>query len=336
MLPLALLVASLVLTLHQEPVQPAPLVAHGAIELPNVEGRIDHLAIDLSGERVFVAARGNDTVEVLDLAARKHLRSLKVPGEPQGILYLADAQQLVVASGKQGTCEVYDGATLEHVKRVELGSDADNLRYDARTRRVFVAYGEGALGIVDAATWTVLGSVPLEGHPESFQLDASAERAFVNVPDAKQLVQLDLVKRATLATWTVDEAAANFPMVLVPPDERRVDARRADAWLVLGCRSPAKLVVRTTKGERVGTFELAGDVDDLFHDAKRARVLAVCGAGFVDVFALEAAGLRRVAQVATAAGARTGLYVPEREQLLVAVPHRDAQRAEVRVFDVRE
>lgn len=331
MIPLALLVAPLALQASAQSAAPAPLVARGAIELPGVEGRIDHLAVDLAGARAFVAARGNDTVEVLDLAAGKHVRSLKVPGEPQGILYLAEAQQLVVSSGREGTCEVFDGASLEHVKRVELGTDADNLRFDPQTRRVFVAYGEGALGIVDAQRWTVLGRIALAGHPESFQLDASAERAYVNVPDAQQLVALDLATRVALATWTVDEAAANFPMVLVPPG-----AGRAEAWLVLGCRSPSRLVVRTTKGERVGGYELAGDVDDLFHDARRQRVLAVCGAGSVDVFALEPAGLRRVAQVATAPGARTGLYVPEREQLLVAVPHRDAQRAEVRLFDVRE
>jgi len=310
---------------------PEPLVLRASIALPEVEGRIDHLAVDLAGQRAFMAARGNDTVEVLDLAGQKHVLSLRVPGEPQGILYLADSRQLVVASGKQGTCDVFDGSTLERVASVDLGEDADNLRYDARTRRVFVAYGEGALGIVDASTWKVLGSVALAGHPESFQLDAAGERAFVNVPDAKQLVALDLAARAPLATWEVDEAAANFPMVLVPPG-----AGRTEAWLVLGCRSPGMLVVRTTAGERVGAFELAGDVDDLFHDAKRERVLAVCGAGSVDVFALEAAGLRRIAQVPTSPGARTGLYVPERDQLLVAVPHRDEQDAELRVFDLRD
>lgn len=37
----------------------------------------------------------------------------------------------------------------------------------------------------------------------------------------------------------------------------------------------------------------------------------------------------------TAAGARTGLFVPDQDRLYVAVPHRGSQRAEVRVYEPR-
>ena len=40
----------------------------GSVPLPGVEGRFDHFAVDLKGKRLFVAALGNDTVEVIDLA----------------------------------------------------------------------------------------------------------------------------------------------------------------------------------------------------------------------------------------------------------------------------
>src|SRR5713101_6899723 len=39
------------------------------IPLDGVEGRIDHFGLDAKGKRLFVAALGNDTVEVVDLAA---------------------------------------------------------------------------------------------------------------------------------------------------------------------------------------------------------------------------------------------------------------------------
>ena len=48
----------------------APLRLVGAIEIPAVRGRIDHLAVDLAHERLFVAALGNNTVEVIDLRDR--------------------------------------------------------------------------------------------------------------------------------------------------------------------------------------------------------------------------------------------------------------------------
>jgi hypothetical protein len=40
--------------------------------------------------------------------------------------------------------------------------------------------------------------------------------------------------------------------------------------------------------------------------------------------------------VSTAPGARTSLFVPEQSRLYLAVPHRGGQRAEIRVYDVRD
>ena len=62
-----------------------PLTLARAIELPHVEGRIDHLALDSTGERLFVAALGNNTVEVVDVKNGTHLKSLPGFREPKGI-----------------------------------------------------------------------------------------------------------------------------------------------------------------------------------------------------------------------------------------------------------
>src|SRR5258708_41075 len=48
-------------------VEPASLTLTKTFPLNGVKGRIDHLAIDAKGRRLFVAALGNDTVEILDL-----------------------------------------------------------------------------------------------------------------------------------------------------------------------------------------------------------------------------------------------------------------------------
>lgn len=327
--------ASLLVALPAAPQEPSPpsepLALVATIALPGVEGRIDHLAVDLERRRLFVAALGNDSVEVLDLAAGRSIESLSGPEEPQGILWLADSDRLIVASGGGGTCEVYDGESLERIASVPVGADADNLRYDERRARVYVGC-EGALGILDAKTWKALDPIPLEAHAESFQLDASGDRAFVNLPGARAVAVVDLERRAVVATWKVEEAAANYPMVLVPGATVAEEGR-----CLLGCRSPSKLVVRSQPdGAPVATLELSGDADDLFYDRERRRVYAACGEGFVDVFDREPAGLRRSARVATAPGARTCLFVPELDRLFVAVPHRGEQRAEIRVLAVRD
>ena len=87
----------------------APLKLVHTLPLPDVEGRIDHLAIDVQGQRLFVAALGNDTVEVIDLRTGTRAQTLKGFQEPQGILFLADLNQLVVTNGGTGTCELLDG-----------------------------------------------------------------------------------------------------------------------------------------------------------------------------------------------------------------------------------
>src|SRR5579862_7187160 len=59
-----------------------PLIADKEIPLPGVEGRIDHLSVDVKGQRLFVSALGNGTVEVIDLHAGRVLREIKGLEEP--------------------------------------------------------------------------------------------------------------------------------------------------------------------------------------------------------------------------------------------------------------
>lgn len=322
---------------RQEPAPAAdgavPLALSASIELPGVRGRIDHLAVDLARGRAFVAALGNDSVEVVDLEGARHLRSVGGLGEPQGILYLAGSDRVVVACGEGGACVVLDGTTLERVARIEVGSDPDNLRYDAQGERVVVAFGSGALGVLDARDWKSVGRATLDGHPEGFQLDRDGSRAWVNVPGARQIALVDLRALEVRATWPLEEAGANYPMALVPPGE---GAPADDAGLLLvGCRSPAKLVVRSAStGDRVQALDLSGDTDDIFYDARRRRAYAVCGAGTVDVLERdEHGGFHLLARVPTAPGARTGLFVPERDELLVAAPARGGQPARILRFN---
>lgn len=298
------------------------------IPLPGVEGRIDHLAADGKGKRLFVAALGNNTLEVVDLAAGKVVRSIGGLREPQGVAYLPEANLAVVAAGADGACVVYDGATLDRARAVKLGADADNVRYDAGARRVYVGYGEGALGVFDpAGSLPSAGEFRLAGHPESFQLETAGPRIFVNVPDAKQVAVVDREKGAVVATWPMTDAQRNYPMALDETNHR----------LFVGCRKPARLVVLdTAAGKEVAALDASGDADDLFVDAAAKRIYMICGEGFVDVFAPDGAdAYRRVARVPTATGARTGLFVPDRGVLFVAVPHRGDQQAEIREFNTR-
>lgn len=296
-----------------------------AIELPGVEGRIDHMAFDAARQRLFVAALGNNTVEVIDVNAGREVKSLVGFSEPQGMVYLAEFNRLYVANGGDGTLRVVDATTLATMATVKFDDDdADNVRYDAASKLVYVGYGSGELGIVDPGTNALLGTIPLPGHPESFQLEQRSSRIFVNVPGAHEVAVVDRTAKTKTGSWSPGLATGNFPMAL---DEAN---RRA----FVGCRWPARLLVfDTATGREVARLDLHGDCDDLFFDARRKLIYASCGAGFIDIFEQVGSDEYRLKEaVATVAKARTCLFAGDR--LYLAVPRRGNEPALVRVYDI--
>src|SRR5690349_7400884 len=79
--------------------EPSTLALAKTIPLPGVKGRFDHFAIDAKHQRLFVAALGNNSLEIVDLAAGKRLHSIEGLHKPQGVLYLAEPNRIYVANG---------------------------------------------------------------------------------------------------------------------------------------------------------------------------------------------------------------------------------------------
>jgi len=306
--------------------QTAPLKLTETIALPGVEGRIDHFAFDAAGERLFVCALGNNTVEVVDLRKGVRVHSITGFGAPQGIAYIPELNRIFVANDKGGICKIYDGKSFEAVGELDFKDDADNVRYDDATKKVYVGFGSGGIAVVNAPDGKQIGSIKLSAHPEAFELEKTGKRIFANVPNSRHVAVIDRDKSEVVATWKTDLAFANFPMAL---DE-------AHHSLFIGCRMPSKLVVlNTDSGDVVAKIDISGDPDDVFYDRKRHRIYAICGAGKVDIIEqTDANNYKALTKIDTANGARTGLFVPERDTLFVAVPHRGAQQAEIRAYRV--
>jgi YVTN family beta-propeller protein len=294
--------------------------------LPGVTGRFDHFAVDLKGQRLFVAALGNDTVEVIDIAGGKRGRTVKGLRKPQGVAYLTERNQLVVASGGDGTVKFFNGTTYAAGQTLLSLDDADNVRVDGANNTIYAGYGDGALAVIDSATGKLSASIKLAGHPESFQLDQHGSRIFVNVPDAKHVAVVDRKSRNVVATWPLTELQANYPMSLDEPNHR----------LFVGCRRPARLVVLDTEsGRRVADIAISGDTDDLFYDAARKRIYVACGAGSIDVITQRDADHYELREhVATSSGARTAYFAPDLQTLFLAVPQRGTSAAEIRSYKV--
>jgi DNA-binding beta-propeller fold protein YncE len=298
-----------------------PLKLAQTIALDGVEGRIDHFAFDVRGERLFVCALGNNTVEVVDLRKGVRVHSITGLGAPQGIAYIPELDRIFVANDKGGICKIYDAKSYQNVDEIDFKDDADNVRYDDSSKRLYVGFGTGGIGVISAPESKTVGSIKLSAHPEAFVLEKQGKRIFVNVPNSRHVAVIDRDKGEVTARWQTDLAFGNFPMALDEANHR----------LFVGCRVPSKMVVLNTEsGDVVAKIDISGDPDDVFYDSKRHRIYAICGAGKIDVVEqTDANTYKAFAQIDTANGARTGLFVPERETLFVAVPHRGSQQAEI-------
>ena len=191
--------------------EPAPLVLERTIALKGVTGRIDHLAVDLARKRLFVAELGNGTVDVIDLAAGSVIRRIEGLKEPQGLAYAPAADILAVASAGDGSVRLFRGADLAPAGTVDLADDADNIRLDTRTGNLVVGYGSGGLAVIDPAKASLIRRIALPAHPEGFQLDPDNRRAFVNVPDARQIAVVDLDAGRQTASWRDAGSARQLP-----------------------------------------------------------------------------------------------------------------------------
>jgi hypothetical protein len=284
------------------------LLPEANIPLAEVSGRIDHMAIDLGRQHLFVAELGNNSVDVIDLGSQRIVQRIGGLHQPQGIGYAAGADVIAVASAGDGTVKFFSGKDFSQQGTVQLGADADDVRIDRQTGKVIVGYGNGGLAIIDPAQPAKTADIALPDHPEGFEL--AADRLYVNLPSARQIAVIDLGTNKVVATWPMS-LGGNFPMAMD-------DAGKAVATVFRGAFKLA--LFDTETGKSLVQADTCGDADDVFFDGKRRRVYVSCGDGAVDVFEQTGAGLTHLEQVASAAGARTSLFVPELDRLFVAEP----------------
>ena len=303
------------------------------ISLPGVKGRIDHLSVDLTGQRIFVAAVDNHTLEVIDLKPGRRIHTITDLAEPQGVFFDASTNRLFVACALDGVTKIFDGTTFQVVATVKYPDDADNVRYDSRNKNVIVGYagakqlrkretGTGGLGFLDS-DGKKIADIVIDAHPESFQLEKTGSRLFVNVPDKKEIEVIEVPKHAVVSRWPIAEEN-NFPMALDEEHYRLFVA----SWY-----PPQLVVFDTQSGKQIASTETAGPSDDLFFDSQRRRIYVLTSKGYIEVFQQKDPDhYDRIARYPTPPHTQTGLYVPEWGKLFAAVQRQGEQDAEVRVY----
>ena len=303
---------------------PPPLQLLGRTVLPGYSGDFDHMAADIRGKRLFMAAEDHGTLEVFNLVTGAHERTLTTFGTPHGILFLPRANRLIVTdSGKAGTV-ILDARTYKVLGHIKLAPGADSMSYDAPRGRLYIVTGGSDVGMkhcwineVGPLTGHVFRRVRVDSdHTEAMAIEPHGRRMFVNIADHDEVAVLDKHTLKTLALWPIHGARLNLSMAL--------DAR--DHRLFIVTRKPSRLVVMDSdNGRTVAELDAPATVDGVFYDAACRRIYVPGGAGAVGVYQQEDADhYRLLADVPSMQGAKSGVLVPAIGRLYLAVspgPH---------------
>lgn len=293
------------------------------IPLPQVKGRIDHLAFNAEQGLLYIAALGNNSVEVVDLVNGIPVKSVDGIKTPQGIVYLSKQHEIAVASAGTGDCLFINALTYQFIATIHLGDDADNIRYDSTSNKLYVGYGEGGIAVIDPTLHKLDAVIALPGHPEGFQIDANQKKIYVNVPDKHSVSVIDLVSRKIVNQWK-PSFNSNYPITINPQKQ----------ICFVGFRSPATLAAYDMRnGHQITTAHLSGDVDDLFYDSESDKIFASGGDGTISIFSVSATNtITQVANISTINGARTSLLLPDSKQFILAARANMGKEASIHVF----
>jgi DNA-binding beta-propeller fold protein YncE len=330
-----ILVAALACAVPSLAQEKAPLKLLQTISVPGVR-RWDHFGVDLKGNRLFVASEEEPAVEVFDLRTYKHLQSLTEFKEPHNVLPFPDLKKIFVVDGEASEIKILDYETYKLMGHIELTIDADPNVYDPASKYLYVVNGGREaktptclISIVDTRTGKKLADMKLESNRlESMAIEKSGPRLFVNMTGINAIGVVDRDKRAVVQTWPVTAGKDNVPLQYDEATHR----------LFLATRKPSKFVaVNADNGKEVVSLDVADYVDDLAYDAAHHRIYLPGGGGAGAVSVVSQNGVDNyevIATVPTKPGAKTARLVPELNKYFVGVPAKDAQPAEILVFDV--
>jgi DNA-binding beta-propeller fold protein YncE len=316
--------------------QEEPLRLIQSIALPGVvEGKFDHFAVDLKGQRLFLAARANKTIEVFDMPTGKRIHTISGIGTPHAEYYVPDTQELLVAVGDEGTCTFLKGDTFDVVKKVKISVGADSIAYDPGGKRLYIVnggkdvdnYQYSLVSVIDVTQRQDVADIRVDGAElEAMAVERSGTRLFVNMKTLKQVGIIDRNTQKVVSTWPIPGAGVNTPITFDETNHR----------LFVGARQPAEVVVFDTEtGKVVTTVSCVGDADDMSYDKQRKRIYVTGEQGLISVIAQrDADHYEPIATIRTRRDARNSIFVPELKRFFVGVPRDGQQEAKVLVFQV--
>ena len=300
----------------------APLTLSKTIALKGVDGKLDHLAVDSKGERLFVANKPNNTLDIVDLKTGKLVKQIADQGKISGVAYAADLDMVYAGNGA-GTCNGFACADYKLAFSTKAPG-ADNVHYNSETKLVYVGCGE-TLMILDAKTGEAKTSIKLPGAVHGFKIDVKAGKIFAVLTKPSLVAVIDLAK---------NEVTDKFPLTLSDAGSP-IAYDAANGLLFVGCPKKAMVVVFDAKtGKELAGIEIPAGIDDIHYDSKLKRIYASCGDGALCVLEKKGEKYEVTAKLESPKSSRTCAY--SNGKVYLSVPKsKDSEGPEIRVYDAK-
>ena len=282
------------------------------VTVEDIEGVVEHMAADVKGNRIFLAATGNNSIEIFDSQTLQHLGQIKGLSQPEDVIFLPSSGHLLVSNGADGTLRTYDAKTYKLLDSKPMGGDANRIRVTANGKFVVVGWGVDGLAVIDCQTGK-RSDVQLKSHPEAIQSDSSGNRLFVNLPGVGEVAVVDRRSQTVTESWPIRQRE-NAAMAL---DE-------ANRRIFVVCHRPSKLLVlNMDDGAIMATLSTPADADEVFYDQQRKRIYVIGGEGAIAPYSQKGPDeYVALSRTDTVEQARTGLFVPEWNRIYVVARNR--------------
>lgn len=281
------------------------------------------MAVDANGQRLFLSAQDNNTLEIVDLKAAKPITSLSGFNEPKWVVYRPETNRLYVSTGGDGKVWVLDATTYKKIKSFSFKEKCNNLRFDTTTQKLYVGVGNsfGSIGVIDVENDKIIKEIPLSDFPKQFEVDGNL--LYANIPSKNCIDVVDLKANKVITSWVLEDAKENVPMALDRKHHR----------LFIACEPGKFIVFSTQTGKSIQSLNIGKEADGIYYDAKRKHIYVSCGEGKIEVIhQKDADRYEPMKPINTVAGAGTSLFNHQLDKYILAVPQSSNQTAEIIVY----
>ena len=296
----------------------------GYVDLPEhiTPGGFDHAAVHRASARLYVAHTCNDTLDVIDCATDRYLRSIPNLIGIAGALASDDRNLVFTSNRGEDMVGIFSPDDEARIAKVNVGVHPNGLAHDP-ARNLLLAANAGDPTIADSFTVSIVDvdkqalrvSIPVPGRTRWTIFDASSDVFYVNISDPAQIVVIE--SRNPMHVARVFNVPAAGPHGL--------DLDAAQHRLFCACDNGQLITLDATSGKILNASTLSGKPDVIFFNAHLKHLYVAIGdPGVIDVF--DTRTMRRGETISTEKGAHTIAFDAARKKVYAFLPqtHRAA------------